>query len=336
MHATDYLKAPAKHAAGGLVVLVGDQDALKRSVIDVVKAAVLGGGADEDLSITRVAGKDADWRQVGDDLRTVSMFGDGRLVIVDAADDFVSKFRPKLEDYADAPSTSATLVLDVAKWPKNTRVAKKLAAAEKAGGGLLIECSALTGAKLTRYLTAAAKDRFAKALEPDAASLMIELAGDSLGLLEQELSKLASYAGDAAAITSEDVRAVVGGWKTETTWAMLDAVRDGQIGRALTLYGELHEAGEAPQKTLGGLTFSYRKLCRAVELSRLGKPLPAALKDAGVFYRDSDKYISYLKRVTRKRAELFLLELQQTDAGLKGGSPVDERTQIERLLLTLS
>ena len=199
-----------------------------------------------------------------------------------------------------------------------------------------LECSALAGVKLTRYLTTLAKDRFGKKLEGDAAALMVELAGDSLGLLEQELDKLASYSGDAAAITGEDVRAVVGGWKTETTWAMLDAVRDGDVARALRLFGELHESGEAPQKTLGGLTFSYRKLCRAVELSRLGKPLPAALKEAGVYYRDSDAYISYLKRVTRPRAELFLLELRRTDAGLKGESPLEERTQVERLLIALS
>ena len=334
MHATEFLKAPDKHAPGGLVVLVGDQDALAASVAAALRGRLLG-GEDEDLSATRLAGKDAEWRAVADDLHTVSMFGDHRLVQVDEADDFVSRHRPQLEDYADKPAASGTLVLRVTKWQKTTRLAKKLVKMQEAATGLLVECTPLTGAKLTAYLTSLAKSRHKKKLPREAAALMVELVGDSLGLLEQEVDKLASFAGEAAEITTEDVTAVVGGWKTETTWKMLDAVRDGDVGRALKLYGDLFEAGEAPQKTMGGLGFSYRKLCKAVETSRLGKPLPAALKDAG-FFRDSDRQVPYLKRVTRKRAELFLLELQRTDAGLKGGSALDERTQMERLLVALS
>lgn len=332
MHATDYLKKPAAHAPNGVAVIYGDQDSLKRSVIENIRSGVLGGDGDDDLSVVRLAGKDAEWTSVADELRTISMFGDHRVVQIDTADEFVSANRPAIEKYIESPSSAATLILDVAKWPKTTRLAKRL---DKSEVGLVIECAALTGAKLNNYLKRIAKERFDKTLEPDALALMVQLVGDSLGLLEQELDKLASFAGDAKTITMDDVRAIVGGWRIETTWKMLDAVRDGDSDAMFNHLADLLQSGEASQKLLGGISFSYRKLAKAVELSRLGQPLPVALKDAGVYYRDADSYQAYLRRVTRKRAELFLLALQETDSGLKGGSQLDEQTQLENLLVRL-
>lgn len=332
MHATDYLKKPASHACGGIAVVFGDQDSLKRSVFEAIHNTVLGGAVDDDLSIVRVNGKDAEWTSIADELRTISMFGDHRVVQIDAADDFVSANRGSVEKYLDHPSRSSTLILDVAKWPKTTRLAKLL---DKGDAGLVIECSALTGVKLNNYLKSLANERFDKKLEPDALALMIQLVGDSLGLLEQELDKVASFAGDAESITAEDVRAVVGGWRIETTWKMLDAVRDGQPDEMLKHLADLLQSGEAPQRLLGGITFSYRKLAKAVELSRMGQPLPAAMKDAGIYYRDANAYAAYLRRVTRKRAELFLLALQEADSGMKGGSALDEQTLLEQLLVRL-
>ncbi len=56
------------------------------------------------------------------------MFGGGeRLVVIDQADDFVSRYRAELERYAEHPKTSSVLVLDVASWPSNTRLYKALA-----------------------------------------------------------------------------------------------------------------------------------------------------------------------------------------------------------------
>lgn len=332
MHATDYLKKPQSHDPGGIVVVFGDQDSLKRSVLDAVRQRVLGGGADDDLSIVRLAGKDAEWTSVADELRTISMFGDHRVVQIDTADDFVSDNRGAIEKYLDGPSRSSTLILDVSKWPKTTRLAKRLT---EAGFGLVVECSALTGVRLQNYLKSIARERFDKAIDPDALAMMIQLVGDSLGLLEQELDKVASFAGDADSISVDDVRAVVGGWRIETTWKMLDAVRDGNADDVFKHLTDLLDSGEAVQKLLGGVSFSYRKLAKAVELSRSGQPLPVAMKDAGVYHRDVDAYTAYLRRVTRMRAELFLLALQETDAGLKGRSALDEKTQLETLLLRL-
>jgi DNA polymerase-3 subunit delta len=142
---------------------------------------------------------------------------------------------------------------------------------------------------------------------------MIELAGTGMALLDQELAKLTAYAGDCVRIGLDDVRALVGGWRAETTWKMTDAIRDGSPAVALQALEKLLSAGEPAPKVLGGLNYVFRKPARATELSRRGTPLRAALQQAGVFPRDVDATERYLRRIGRQRAEQIPALLLQAD-----------------------
>ncbi|MCA9028567.1 MAG: DNA polymerase III subunit delta [Planctomycetaceae bacterium] len=331
MHATDFLKSPAKHDVPSFVVLHGAEWQLKQSALKAIISQVLGGDEEDDLSVTRFAGKDTELRSVRDELLTVSMFASQRIVIVDEADDFITRYRDGLESYVEAPARSSTLILNCKSWRKNTRLAKKLTAS-----GLEIDCSELSGARLTKWLTDQARDQHGKQLQREAASLMVELVGTGLALLDQELGKLAAYTGERTQITAEDVHALVGGWKAETTWAMTNAIRDGNVAFALQCLDQLLNAGEAAPKLLGGINFVFRKLSQATERSRTGVPLNIALKDSGVFPRDIDATAQYLRRIGRPRAEKILSRLLKADADLKGASHLSDRLQMERLLLDLS
>ncbi|MEZ6125226.1 MAG: DNA polymerase III subunit delta [Planctomycetaceae bacterium] len=234
MHATEFL---SKQQTVGVpvCVLFGGERFLKLEVLKRIPGcSEAASDADDEVTLSRFDGSDVELRSVTDELLTVSMFGDRRIVLVEDADDFVSKYRAGLEKYVADPSRSALLILDVKTWQKSTKLFK---AVEKIG--LNIECSELKGAALTKWLVNAAQEQYGKTLDAAAANLIVQLAGDSLGLLQQELDKLASLTGDASAITQEDVTRVVGGWRIETTWAMLDAVRDGALGQALEYLDKL-------------------------------------------------------------------------------------------------
>ncbi len=325
MHAVDFLKTPP--SIPPVVVLAGNQAHFQHAVIVRLRELVID---DDDAGLTRFAGKDVDFKTVIDELRTVSMWGDRRLVIIDDADEFVSDHRAALERYAELPAKKSVLVLQVKSWPKTTRLAKHLAQS-----GLDIECSELKGAALSKWLVDTARDGQQVTLSRDAAGLLIELIGEELGMLDQELAKLATYVGAKGTITAEVVQGLVGGWKTETTWAMTDGVRDGHLAEALHALDQLLDAGEAPLKLLGGIGFVFRKLAYATELSR-SQPLPQALKDAGVFPRDIGAAEQYLRRIGRVKAERLLQVLVSIDSGLKGSNPLPDRTQMEHLLFRLA
>jgi DNA polymerase-3 subunit delta len=330
MHATAFLSRKGKSAVSPLVVLHGGEAHLKEECRRSLRRLVLGTEEQEELGLTRFDGREAQWKDVRDELCTVSMFGDRRLVLVEDADDLVTRHRAALEQYAEQPAKHAVLLLDVKTWRKNTRLAKKVEA-----DFLELDCGELSGGLLLKWLVDHASAAYGKQLTRDAAALMTELAGAGLGLLDQELAKLSAYVGDRERIGVDDVRTLVGGWRAETTWKMTDAVRDGSPAAALAALEKLLAAGEPAPKILGGLNFVFRKYARGTELARRGTPLRAALQQAGVFPRDAEASERYLRRIGRRRAEHITALLLQADGDFKGGSRLPERLQLEQLLLKL-
>jgi hypothetical protein len=125
-HALDFIGKKRREAAAAYA-LYGDEPFLKQLVLEAIRGDVLDkeDEADADWSLRRVAGKNAELRDVLDELSTPALFGGGtRLVVVDEGDKFVSEHRQALEEYVAAPSRSGVLVLTVDSWPSNTRLAE--------------------------------------------------------------------------------------------------------------------------------------------------------------------------------------------------------------------
>ncbi|MGE3316430.1 MAG: DNA polymerase III subunit delta [Planctomycetaceae bacterium] len=329
MRATEFLKSPEKEPIAPVVAIFGEDRWLKSASRRLVQKVVL--GDDDEAGPTRFTGKDADFKAVCDELLTVSMWSPKRLVVIEDADEFVSKFRAELEKYVKKPAKKSVLVLDVKTWPKTTRLAKMVAES-----GLGIDCQALNGPELGAWLQSLARDEFGKTFRKDALALIVELAGSELGLLEQEVAKLASFAGDRAEITAEDVRTLVGGWSAETTFAMTRELQSGRLGEALSHLDKLLASGEAPQKILGGIHFVYRRLIRAAEAARGSSNLQQALRQSGVFPGEVAVSERYLRALGRSRVDDFCRLLLEADGNLKGNSRVPERIQLEQLLTALS
>ena len=219
------------------------------------------GGDDGEMSLSVFAGDDVELRDVLDELSTVCMFGGGRrLVWIEDADDFVSKHRPALEDYVARPGSGGVLVLDVASWPATTRLAKAVASS-----GLTIECKAPAAGAALKWLVAWARQRHGAQLERSAAEELLEMIGPELGLLDQELAKLAAAATDGK-INSQLVDELVTGGRARTTWDMLDAAVSGDARTALAQLDQLLRAGENPVGLLAQMGSSLRRFAAATRV----------------------------------------------------------------------
>src|SRR3990167_3089294 len=98
VHAFDFL-AKTPDAVPPVVVLFGSESFLKRLATRSLRKALVG---DDDAPFTTFEGAGLEWRDVIDELSTVSLFGGGRrLVIVEASDPFVTKERGRLETYVE-------------------------------------------------------------------------------------------------------------------------------------------------------------------------------------------------------------------------------------------
>jgi DNA polymerase-3 subunit delta len=337
LHAIDYLAAPEKYPARPVCVAFGEDAFLKRHVLQKLRQEVLGGG-DADFSLSAFEGRKALLSEVLDELATVAMFGGGkRLVVITEADDFVTRYRGELEDYVAKPRSSGLLVLEVKTWPANTRLYKAVAAK-----GLPVDCNTPPAARLTRWLGSWATRVHGVQLSAAAADLLVEMVGPELGLLDQEIAKLALTAGAGGKVTPQMISQNVGSWRAKTTWVMLDAVLDGKVRDALVQLDRLLLAGENPVGLLAQISASLRRLAAATRLilqaEQAGRRLSLrnALEQAGVKSFVLAKAERQLRQLGRHRGAQLYDWLLQADLDLKGASALPPRLVLERLIVRLA
>jgi DNA polymerase-3 subunit delta len=337
--AIDYIARPEKYPPRSVVALFGDEPFLQRQALVKLRQQVAP-GPDAEFSLVTLPGDETELREALDELASIAMFGGGqRLVTIDDADGFVSRHRAALEQYVAKPKSSAVLALVVRTWPSNTRLAKQVAEV-----GLAIECKFPSPAKLAKWLIAAAQARDGVRLDADSAELLIEHVEPDLGLLDQELAKLASLAGPGGVIDAALIESSVGGWRTKTAWDLLDATLNGQTAEALVQLDRLLLAGEAPIALLGQIAANLRRFGAATRLIEQAEAagrrpnLRSALEGAGVKPFAIGKAEAQLRRLGRARASRLFGWLLEADLALKGSSssPARGRLLLEQFVARLS
>lgn len=315
--------------------LVGDEPFLKRLAREKIIAAALE-DADPEFAVGVYAGDKLDFSTARNELETLPFLAPCRVVSVEGADDFVSDNRQSLEAYVAKPSACGVLILDVTTFPENTKLAKALPDAAK------VVCKTPPAYKLydlQPWLVSWAKSAHKKKLASDAAELLLDLVGASMGLLDQELGKLAVAVGAKAEITAADVERMVGRSKAADVFRILDAIGDGKPGEALSIAEEMFSEGEDPMAVMAPLTASLRKLASVGRL-HLGEKmaLGPAMDAAGVPKWDKARQATerQLRRLGQNRLSKLTDWLVEINLGLKGGCALPERVQVERLIVMLA
>ncbi len=335
LHAVEYLAGAEKYPPRPVCVVFGDEAFLRRQSLRKLREAVLGGD-EGDFSLTAFEGRTAELRDVLEELATVAMFGGRRLVVVEEADEFITRNRADLEEYVARPSPTAVLALEATSWPSNTRLYKAVAAE-----GLAIDCTAPAAAQLARWLGGWAKQNHAVELPQAAAEMLVETIGAELGLIDQELAKMAPMA-EKGKISEELVGRMVGGWRTRTAWEMLDAALDGNVAEAMLQLDRLLLRGENPIGLLAQISASLRRFAAATRLILQAEAsgrriaLRAALEQAGLRAFVLQKAERQLRTLGRRRGGQLYRWLLEADLDLKGYSQIPPRHILERLIVRLS
>ncbi len=337
LHVTEYLWAPGKCPAKEVCVLFGEESYLKYLAFRHLRDLVLE-GEDAEFSLTRFEGNSAVFSKVLEEVSTLAMFGGGkRLIVVEDADPFVSKYRDRLEDYLEQPSKGGILLLQVASFPANTRLYKKLLET-----GLLVDCSPLPEREVPGWVIRWGKQNHQIAIEQEAAELLVSFVGPELGLLDQELAKLALLVPPKGKVEAATVEQAVGPWRTRTTFEMLDCALAGKTAEAIRQLDNLFLAGENPVGILAQIAYTLRKLATAtgtiLEAERAGKKIAVgpALEKVGVKKFFLGKMEAQLKQLGRHRGAKLSDWLLQADLDLKGASRIEPRLILETLLFRIS
>jgi DNA polymerase-3 subunit delta len=330
VEALTFLKTAKKLVKHPMFAMFGEEDFLKRQVRDLLLTSILN-GVDPAFAVATHSGDNVDFSTVRNDLETIPLVGPARIVLIEEADSFVSNYREPLERYLQHPSRQGVLLLDLKSFPETTRLAKALPDTAK------IACKAPAPYKLADWCRDWCQHHYRKQLTADAAGMLVELIGTSMGQLDQELSKLSLAVADRDTIEITDVDAFVVRSRGANVFHILDAIGEGDPGKALAILATLFADGEDPYAILGAVTAQLRRLAAVNRLVALGQPLETAMDAAGIpkwpHARKSAEM--QLRHLGRRRLDVLTSWMIDVQMGIRGDIPLPPRLQIERLIVKL-
>ncbi len=305
-------------------LLAGEEPLLRDDSLAALREAVLGSG-DPDFNFDRFDGSCTPGVLV-DALRTLPVFADRRLVVIQEPEGRRGSARALLDAVADwvgaeeeggAPETSV-LVVAASKVDKRARWVK-------AFGKSVVVCEAPKRARDLAAFIQEEATRQEVSLDRGVAEALADRVGPQLLLLRNEIAKLALLAGPGETVSRAHVGAGTPLSAEEPIWDLTDAIGEGRSADALRVLGRLLAAGEAPPMLLGALVSHFRRLARTAAGAEVPGP-PFVRK----------KLAAQAKRYGPARLRSALGAIQETDLALKGAGVLKPELSLERLVLALA
>jgi DNA polymerase-3 subunit delta len=321
--------------------LSGSADVLKNELAEAIAGAVLD-PTTRDFNFDVRAAPELDAETLHALVETPPMLAERRVVIIRGIEQWRknAKIWDVLHAYLDHPAESTVLILvHGGEGTPDERVARRTTH---------VEVGPLKPAQAGRWLQRQA-GRLGLTLEPDAVEHLLACVGGDLGILQQELAKLAAAQPAGAAVTVADVGTLVGVHRGETVVDWVQAVLTRDVPRALDLLDVVLRQG-----SVTGV-----QLVMALGTGLVGVRLARALADAGtpwgrlrgaVFERikaarppglrrwsdEAAFWVDAARLWTADDLDRAIAAAAAADRGLKSTTISDERGLLVTMLLTLA
>jgi DNA polymerase-3 subunit delta len=265
----------------------------------------------------------------------LGLFGGGaRLVILEGVDAWKAADAKAIADYLKAPAPGTTLALVGGEMKKDGPVAKAVAGS----GDVLVWDVAQRG--LQAWIAEQFKLRETKA-DPDACRLLLEVVGDDLYDLANEVDKLATWAGAEGRVTDADVDALVAPRAESPGYVLTDAWGSRDVGGVLRAAERMLErSGEPRSRTIprvvGSLTNHVARIrsCQLLEAEGLSAKDAAARLKMHPFY--VQKLYAQARNYSPDELRGVTLRLAELDHAVKGGSRLPNDLELERALVDVT
>ncbi len=222
-------------------LLHGPEEYMKREFVrELVQAALP--EAERPFNLDIVHGDQFDPQELADRLQSFPLFASRRVVIVRNFEALSPSNRERVVELAAAVPPSVTLVVEASDEKLETAAHKKLAAVAARAGVAFAFGELNESETLERVLGRFRREGIR--VDPDALDLLVESVGTQLMDLSNEVDKILLAASESKLATRELVAGVVGKYRTESLFALLDGVGVSAPATTLARLASLMEAGE--------------------------------------------------------------------------------------------
>ncbi len=247
--------------------------------------------------------------------QTVPFLSKWRLIIVTEIHQLPAAAQKQMIPYLLNPCQSTCLIMTTSKLDSRTKFARALKQA-----GDIIQFWKLFERDLPEWLKRRANDYGCTVL-PQAARYLIELVGNNLRQLDNELKKVIAFSGHKE-ITPEMVLQVVGDIRARNIFELVDVIGSGNAVEALRILNQLLIEGEQPLKILAMVARQFRLLWKTkahiAEQKRLS-PQQLAGK-IGVSVRSAGALQQQVQRFSQIKLKKGVKRLYDVDLALKSST----------------
>ncbi len=308
-------------------LLYGEENYLIENTLKSIERQTLKSGF-TDFNHQVFYGEDALIPDITNAALTAPMMADKRLVVVKNIERIKTAQLNKLKDYIDKPSSVSVLVLIGDKLDSKKAWVKSISA----------KCTAvrfypLYDRQAVSFILTQAKEQGYQ-ISPGAAQTLLELSGNNLAGLANQLEKLYAYTASEKKISLDDVEQVVGRVKQHNIFELVEAMSNKKLEQALHILAKIMAQGEPPQLILALIGRQLRRIWKAKYMRAQGDSWEKIGPKLGIpkfFLKNFISQVGYFNSSDLKRAFHNLLT---TDMRLKSGALLP-RLSLEMLLLDL-
>ena len=306
-----------------VVYVYGEEPYLVSDAVQAIKKAVLTRAPD--FNFTELDGKEAPDKIVpAADM--LPMMADRRLVYVRKADEIKGDGPiDRLLAYVERPAPTTVLLLAAQGFDARTKLSKAL---QKAGA--VFQCAQMKRHDLESFVSRRLKEE-GTSVAPEVYEVLFDAYGQDLSQWLLAIERMSLYAGPGARIEAEVAEALVFRTRTESIFALTDALLAGKTARVLALSEELLAQKEAPLAMVGLCARQIRQLLILREALDRGEPVRDHVRTAGFPPFAADKYIASAKQTTLETLKRAQKKLADADFRLKSSPLGDGATWFHAL-----
>jgi len=308
----------------------GEELFLARQFIRELETALISPDI-QNINMERFNLAESGWRDIMDVARTIPFFfSPWRLIIVDiegaGGEELTEDEQKILKEYFASPTPRTILVVLFSGKIRKTKPLAKLFSSLPPSAVLVKELKILKGEGLFAW----AEEKLAslgKRASAEAIDRLIEMTGNNLQRLDNELEKLVTYAGDKKLIEADDVIHLSAGVRDFENWALRDSLEKADYKECLRIINKRFQEGDKPElHVLYQLSSFFRDILLAKswlsekkdrkEIFREFKP--QITEKMGPFYSTkSREFFHLVEGLSQKDVVRLIAQLEQVDLKIK-------------------
>jgi DNA polymerase-3 subunit delta len=308
----------------------GEEDYLKQEAVLLLKKMLIKHGA-EDFDFGLLYAGEISAREVISIAETYPFVSEKKLIVVKNIDKFIDSELKEIIEYLKKPASFTCLVL------MSEKIKKEMLdmATYKTISSL---CETVVFWRLfDSQIPVWIEDKMSregKTISPEATHYLFMEVGSNLLDLSGEIEKLLIHTGDRKEITLDDVKQLIGGYKSDSIFDLLRAITQRKLKQSLEILSKLTEAGEKPAGILVKITNRIRQIIRAKELLEQKVAPARIIEEVGLHPFFDKDFISQIQDFSRKELLDNFADLLRADLEIKVGKK-PAQLALELLILNL-